>query len=68
MAADSKTPKRSPGRPKDEGLQARRTEEILAAAARLFARLGYTDTDTQALADELQVGKGTLYRYFPSKE
>src|SRR5207253_56200 len=46
---------------------AKRREEILCAAARLFARHGYADTDTQLLADDLGVGKGTLYRYFPSK-
>jgi AcrR family transcriptional regulator len=36
-------------------------------ATKLFAEHGYADTDTQMLADKLQVGKGTLYRYFPSK-
>lgn len=46
----------------------RRREEILAAAIHLFAEHGYAGTDTQLLADQLQVGKGTLYRYFPSKE
>jgi AcrR family transcriptional regulator len=44
-----------------------RKEEILDAATRLFAEHGYADTDTQLLADKLQVGKGTLYRYFASK-
>src|SRR5262245_7846360 len=48
-------------------LAERRREEILAAAARLFAERGYSETDTQELIDELGVGKGTLYRYFPSK-
>jgi AcrR family transcriptional regulator len=46
----------------------RRREEILEAAARVFAAHGYADGDTQVLADTLRVGKGTLYRYFPSKE
>ena len=46
----------------------RRREEILEAAARVFAEHGYADGDTQVLADTLRVGKGTLYRYFPSKE
>lgn len=68
MPHKPKPTKRAPGRPKDAELQARRTEEILAAAARLFARRGYAQTDTQALVDELHVGKGTLYRYFRSKE
>jgi AcrR family transcriptional regulator len=44
-----------------------RREEILEAATKLFATHGYADTDTQQLADKLGVGKGTLYRYFPSK-
>lgn len=46
---------------------AERREEILEAATKLFAEHGYADTDTQQLADKLGVGKGTLYRYFPSK-
>jgi AcrR family transcriptional regulator len=51
----------------DEAHWARRQEEILDAAAKLFAQYGYAETDTQFLADHLGVGKGTLYRYFPSK-
>src|SRR6185312_8462753 len=59
---------RKPRRLTDEALWTSRCEQILEAAARLFARHGYTDTDTQLLAEKLGVGKGTLYRYFPSKE
>jgi AcrR family transcriptional regulator len=59
---------KKPPRAVDEALWASRQEEILEAAARLFAEHGFADTDTQRLADELGVGKGTLYRYFPSKE
>jgi AcrR family transcriptional regulator len=44
-----------------------RREEILATATRLFAEQGFTDAMTQDLADRLGVGKGTIYRYFPSK-
>ena len=55
-------------RPSDETLWASRQSEILDTAARLFAEHGYAETDTQLLADELGVGKGTLYRYFPSKQ
>jgi AcrR family transcriptional regulator len=61
------TVNKRPGRPLDPELWQRRREEILDAAATLFAQRGYSDTDTQVLADRLQVGKGTLYRYFPSK-
>lgn len=49
------------------GLEARR-EEILDAATELFAEHGYSDAVTQALAERLGVGKGTLYRCFPSKQ
>jgi len=56
------------GRPRDEGLPARRQEEILEAAAQLFAEQGFAGADVQGLADRLGVGKGTIYRYFPSKE
>jgi AcrR family transcriptional regulator len=59
-----KKPRRAP----DEALWASRQEEILDAATKLFAEHGYADTDTQLLADKLRVGKGTLYRYFPSKQ
>src|ERR671938_456858 len=55
------------GRKVDHELAARRREEILDAAAQLFAERGYSETDTQELAERLGVGKGTLYRYFPSK-
>jgi AcrR family transcriptional regulator len=62
------TPKRRPGRPPDKTLQSRRREEILDAAAPVFAEYGYPNTDVQFIADALQVGKGTIYRYFPSKQ
>src|SRR5436190_11294284 len=61
------TAEKKPRRSADDTLWASRQKEILEAAARLFAEHGYADTDTQLLADELGVGKGTLYRYFPSK-
>ena len=54
--------------PAQQVAHSRRQEEILEKAVLLFAAHGYADTDTQFLADQLQVGKGTLYRYFRSKE
>ena len=51
-----------------ENLPERRREEILDAAARVFAQHGYPGTDVQVIADRLGVGKGTVYRYFPSKQ
>src|SRR5262245_41045443 len=59
--------RRGPGRPKDPDLEARRRGEILATAVKLFAAHGYSNTDVQQVADALGVGKGTVYRYFPSK-
>jgi len=44
-----------------------RREEILDAATDLFAEFGYSDAITKDLAEKLQVGKGTIYRHFPSK-
>ena len=55
------------GRPRDADRTAQRREEILSAATRLFARHGFPRTDVQLVADELGLGKGTIYRYFPSK-
>ena len=60
--------RRAPGRPRDQGLPQRRKTEILNTAVLMFARFGYPNTDLQRVADELGVGKGTLYRYFSSKE
>ena len=54
-------------RPSGEELWASRKEEILTQAALLFAKHGYSETDTQLLAETIGVGKGTVYRYFPSK-
>src|SRR5215469_2073991 len=44
-----------------------RLEEILETATALFAEQGFSDAVTQALAERLGVGKGTLYRHFRSK-
>jgi AcrR family transcriptional regulator len=60
--------KRGPGRPVNHEIRTRRQEEILDAAATFFAARGYSEANIQELADLLQVGKGTVYRYFPTKE
>lgn len=56
------------GRPRDEEAVAERQQQILAEAMRQFAREGYRQTDVQHIADQLGCGKGTVYRYFPTKE
>lgn len=68
MPATLSETKRKPGRPKDKELQTRRRAEILEAATQVFAERGFAATDVQVVADRLEVGKGTVYRYFPSKE
>jgi AcrR family transcriptional regulator len=46
----------------------RRSEEIIDAAARMFAERGYHGTSTQAIADVLGMRQASLYYYFASKE
>ncbi len=45
-----------------------RREQILDTAARLFAEQSYHGTAVGDICDELGVGKGVFYWYFPSKE
>jgi len=45
-----------------------RREQILAAAKRVFAKYGFRCTKVDQIADALQVGKGTIYRYFQDKK
>jgi len=42
-------------------------ERILAAAAEIFAGEGYRSADLQDVADALGIGKGSVYRRFPTK-
>jgi AcrR family transcriptional regulator len=65
MPADSR---RGRGRPPDRELPRRRRDQILGAAAGFFARHGFHDADVQLLADRIGIGKGTIYRYFPTKK
>jgi AcrR family transcriptional regulator len=41
---------------------------ILDEAIRTFAEVGFRRADVQVIADRAGVGKGTVYRYFRSKE
>ncbi len=56
------------GRPRDDSLHDRRRAQILRQAIKVFARNGYRNTDVQVIADTLNIAKGTVYRYFPTKE
>jgi TetR/AcrR family transcriptional regulator, cholesterol catabolism regulator len=46
----------------------RRCDEIIDAAARVFAERGYHGASTQAIADVLGMRQASLYYYFTSKE
>ncbi len=56
------------GRPPNAELPERRRAEILDAATAVFSKHGFAAADVQEIADKTGVGKGTVYRYFPSKE
>lgn len=43
-------------------------EDILSAALQLFASRGYDGTTVPMIAEQANVGAGTIYRYFESKE
>jgi AcrR family transcriptional regulator len=43
-------------------------QAILDQAIRTFAEFGFRGTEVQVIADRAAVGKGTVYRYFGSKE
>lgn len=47
---------------------ARREQEVLDAAAKVFFSRGYADASVQDIADELGILKGSLYHYIDSKE
>lgn len=59
----------SRGRPKKDAKELEdRKEIILSHACRAFARYGYANMDVEKLASDLGIGKGTIYRAFPSKQ
>ncbi len=60
---------KSPARqPRWQRRPAHRSEEITAAALRVFARRGLHQTALEDVAKEAGVSKGTIYLYFKSKE
>jgi AcrR family transcriptional regulator len=45
----------------------RRQQEILDAAARIFAERGYGDATTKEIAEAVDIAEGTLYHYYGGK-
>jgi AcrR family transcriptional regulator len=61
---NSPAPQRNLVSPEDPG----KRQAILEQSLRAFAELGFRGADVQVIADRAGVGKGTVYRYFGSKE
>jgi len=55
-----------PGRRERRRVETR--ERIFRAALKLFAERGFTATTVEAITEVADVGKGTFFNYFPSKE
>jgi AcrR family transcriptional regulator len=63
-------PRRRRGRPrlKPGSSDVVPSDEILAAAARLFAEFGYEKTSFAAIANEVGMQRASLYHHFPNKD
>src|SRR3984957_4679819 len=60
------TPAESPDRRQRRGAETR--ERLFRAALRLFADQGFAETTVEDITNAADVGKGTFFNYFPSKE
>jgi len=65
-------PRRAAPRPPRPNRRARRSENIreriFRAALQLFAERGYQKTTVEDITEAADVGKGTFFNYFPTKE
>lgn len=69
----SATPHPSPGpssrrAPRRERRKAETYERLMRAALKLFAARGLEGTTVEAITEAADVGKGTFFNYFPTKE
>jgi AcrR family transcriptional regulator len=63
--------KRSPRRPLNGRRQRRSAEtreKLFRAALNLFAKKGFTETTVEDITEAADLGKGTFFNYFPSKD
>src|ERR1700722_13978554 len=72
MMAFATTPRRiivsgaRPGRRERRRVETR--ERLFRAALELFARRGFLETTVEDITEAADVGKGTFFNYFPTKE
>ncbi len=59
---------REQGSAKRQRLTAKRQQEILDAAVRVFSRKGFNGATTKEIAVEAGVAEGTIFRYFKTKK
>jgi len=52
----------------NESLSKEKEEQIILAARRVFARYGFSKTTMEDISTEVEMGKASLYYYFPTKE
>src|SRR5579872_5987757 len=57
---------KSPGRRERRRRETR--EQILRAALQLFAKHGFANTTVEDITEAADVGKGTFFNYFPTKD
>src|SRR5580698_2548709 len=62
MAAETRRPGRR------ERRHAETRERLMRSALRLFAERGFADTSIKDITDAADVGKGTFFNYFETKE
>jgi len=52
----------------NESFSKEKEEQIISAARKVFARYGYSKTTMEDISAAVEMGKASLYYYFPNKE
>ena len=66
VPAKKRVPSETPDRRQRRSTETR--ERLFRAALKLFAEKGFAETTVEDITDAADVGKGTFFNYFPSKE
>jgi AcrR family transcriptional regulator len=70
MTTVTKQPERGakPGAGRRERRRTETREKLYRAAMKLFAERGFFETTTEAITEAADVGQGTFFNYFPTKQ